>query len=142
MSFYDKDIKKAVAALPAKDRLAMIESLFNGMVSTLTNYYHVLGHSDREIQMLLNREISGVKKLITDRVEEVLEDDLAERSGVETSKNPCVEIYEETLELEDELKNAPEPVLEFNSLFGNQFQNDATIDLGLILDQFGVQDKQ
>lgn len=109
MNFYDEEIKQAIASLPQHDRLALVESLFNGMVNTMRAYYLDKGHSDREIQMLIQTEVNGVKKLISERVNAI--------------PKPVEEV--EIVEL---------PAMD------DQFFNDASIDLGIILENFGVQD--
>ena len=115
MDYFDDELKNQVAKLTEEDRLRLIESLFNAMTNSMGAFYSAAGHSDREIQMLINTEIKGVKQLVADRVKElelvdkVLTDEAPEEGSL-THKPPM----------------------------DDQMVNDALIDLGLILKEFGV----
>jgi len=110
MEFYDEEIKQSTSSLSQDDLLALVESLFNNMVHTMRVYYLNIGHSDKEVQMLIKREVDAVKQLLSKRVKS---QSIDEDSPVE--KKP---------------KNKTQ---EFNSIFGNQFKNDALIDLNLLM---------
>lgn len=114
MEYYDDEMRDGIAKLTKEDRLRLMESLFNAMTSSMRAFYLSAGHSDREIQMLINTEIKGVKELIRNRVSELDAVDIAVDEKVSESSEPT------------------------KSVTDDQMVNDAMIDLGLILKEFGV----
>jgi hypothetical protein len=62
--YYDDEIRSGVESLTEEDRLLLIESMFNSIIACLTSLYVSVGHSDREIKMLINEEIGAVKDTI------------------------------------------------------------------------------
>jgi hypothetical protein len=114
MEYYDDEIKESVSKLPSDDKLRLLESLFNAMTNSMRAFYLQAGHSDREIQMLINTEIKGVKELIASRL--ILVD---ERDSV----------------IDEKLSETTEPT---RLPADDQLVNDAMIDLGLIFEAFRV----
>ena len=84
------------------------------MTNSMKAFYLQAGHSDREIQMLINTEIKGVKELIASRLHSV-----DERDSI----------------IDEKLSETTEPT---RIPADDQLVNDAMIDLGLILKEFGV----
>ncbi len=100
-SYYDDEIRQSIARLTTEDKLDLIESLFNGMSVAMTAYHYMNGKSSSEIDLLMAKEVNGIKALVKARIATTLA-----------------------------TFNRPKAATD------DQFVNDATIDMNLILSEF------
>lgn len=115
MEYYDDELKSQVAKLTEADRLKLIGSLFNAMTNSMRAFYLQAGHSDREIDIMINNEIKGVRQLVAARVRDL-----------EVEANTIID------------PDSGVPLTEAKPPMDDQMVNDAMIDLGLIIQEFGV----
>jgi len=64
-------IHENLLKLPKDDMVRFIESLMAGLIESMRLYYLEIGLSDNEIKSQTMREISGVIKIINNRVKEL-----------------------------------------------------------------------
>lgn len=115
--YYDDELKQCVAKLPQTDILGLLESIFNSMSALMGLYYKECGHKDADIELKISQEIAAIKTLVRHRSDQFPDEPSPEALKAMKSK---------------------QMMSGFGVPCDDQFINDATIDLGLILSEFGV----
>jgi hypothetical protein len=112
---YYELLKNNILKLSDSDKNELLESVFVGMTTAMSLYYRELGHSDREISVQVDREVANLRDLINERLasDEHVVADLVDKYKAKED----VEVEPVELEPTDD-----------------QFENDATIDMHLIMD--------